>query len=53
MSVLMQTFEMKLGVKDGFVAGDWEKDFEDMLVARKGKLPVSLTRRARASLSYT
>ena len=52
-SVLMQTFEMKLGVKNGFVAGDWEKDFEDMFVARKGRLPVSLTRRVQAPLSYS
>lgn len=42
---LMQTFEIKLGVKDGFVAEDWERNFEDMFVARKGRLPVRLTRR--------
>lgn len=33
----MQTFEIKLGVKDGFVAGCWEGDFEDMFTARKGR----------------
>ena len=46
--VLMQAFDMKLGVKNGFTAGDWEKDIEDLFLAKKGKLPVSLKRRVRA-----
>ena len=45
--VLMQAFDMKLGVKDGFTAGDWEKDIEDLFLAKKGRLPVSLKRRVR------
>ena len=50
--VLMQAFDMKLGVKDGFTAGDWEKDIEDLFLAKKGRLPVSLKRRVRAWLSH-
>ncbi|KAF9269322.1 high nitrogen upregulated cytochrome P450 monooxygenase 2 [Marasmius fiardii PR-910] len=44
-ATLVQRFDMDFDKKTGWTEEDWEKDLEDYLVFKKGRLPVLLRRR--------